>query len=162
MGQRVRGNLKYLAYIVVAIAILYGGDTAAQAKMQTEILDLTFWFRTLLAAMLGVLIWIAKNSEGRLKEVEKDVGALKTTKAERGQTLAAHNGRLLWLENETKQRATQLDTLEKILIKNYHDKNETNEHRGRVEAQLTTISHRLDTLARPHHRQSDDRNDGHG
>jgi exopolyphosphatase/pppGpp-phosphohydrolase len=107
--------------------------------------------------MLGVLIWIAKGTESRLKDVEKEVVVFKAIHAERKSTLTQHNGRLLFLENETKQQATTLQTLKELLLTQYHDKEETERHRARLEGQLHGITQRLDTMSRPHHRHSDDR-----
>jgi hypothetical protein len=100
---------------------------------------------------------MAKNSETRLKEVELKIQSFEKLSVERNSTLIQHNGRLLFVENEIKAQANTVNTLEKLLLTGYHDKEETERHRARVESELNQIKHRLDFMARPHHRAGDDR-----
>lgn len=158
MALSGKTKLRYILYCVLAVAIVYGPMSAAQdgLKVTPVELDFNFWFRAALSALLAILIYIAKGTEGRLKTVETKLHEFDQVSAERKQILTQYNGRFHFLENEVKEQANTLQMLERLILTNYHDKAETEKHRNRVEEQLRAIQSRLDSMARPFHRRQDD------
>jgi hypothetical protein len=157
-------NLRYYVCWCIVVISLFGGDAGAQTSLPDGELNLNFLFRLLLAGLIGVLIWIAKGTDGRLIKMERRIEEFNVISAERQATIEHNIARIMAIEHEQKQQASLISMQRELMLTKYLDKEETERHRARVEEtlarqndMLNTISHRLDFMSRPTHRAEDDR-----
>lgn len=163
----LRSTTINLVYSVLGIIVIFGGSSeAADGIMQVgkPVLDESFIFRAVLAGLLGILIWVAKGQDSRLKDAEKLLGKFSEINVARQGKIETIEKRQDLQEHEQKQLLSLISMQREMLLTKYIDKEETERHHAKVEEKLdkhqdilTHISARLDTMARPQHRVSDDK-----
>lgn len=159
-----KANVRHVVHAAIALIMILGPTASAGVEVPDGgQLDIVFIFRAVLAALLGVLIWIAKGTDVRLHTIERRIGELNDISIRRHTTIEHNIQRIQMLEHEQKQLASLISMQREMLLTKYLDKEETERHRARVEETLarqnevlTTICHRLDTMARPLHRATDE------
>lgn len=163
-------NQRYICYAVIGAIVLFGSEAPAQ-NISVDPQDAGFWYRTIVAALLALLIWIAKGADSRLKDAEKAIGKFSEMAGERGNRLDNLRDRLTLLEHEHKNTISLISAQRELLLTRYHDKEDTEVHRQKLEdalekqqyqlakvtETLQTICHRLDHFVRPSHRSQDDK-----
>ena len=163
---------RYVCYCAIALLVLFSPEVAGQVAEHTRaenIISSTtteefgFWYRTIVAALLGVLVWIARGADVRLRTVEKEIGEFHKLAVERGAKLDMTSRRLELLDHEHKNTISLILAQRELLLTKYHDKEDTDRHRDKIERLLDDntkalqhISQRLDHMVRPTHRASDD------
>lgn len=160
---------RYLCYMGIALLVLFSPEVSGQVTTTKDIMDSTttqefgFWYRTIVASLLAVLVWIARGADSRLRGVENAIKDFGTLAVERGGRLKDTEDRLRLLEMEHKNTVSLILAQRELLLTKYHDKEDTERHRDKLERaleeqskSLAHISARLDLFARPHHRGSDD------
>lgn len=161
-------NRRYLCYAILAGVVLFAPEATAQQGAQVS-QDPDFWYRTIVAGLLSILIWIARGADTRLRNAEKQIISFQNLAVERGSALNNTTRRLELLEHEHKNTVSLVLGQRELLLTKYHDKEDTDRHRQKIEdtldeqqrqlakhfETLQAIVHRLDNIARPAHRSTD-------
>lgn len=158
-----RVNIRLWVQSAVAFIIIFAPTAQAEGGVVPEgEINLVFLLRFVLAALMGVLIWIAKGTDTRLRSIERRIAELNDVSIRRHTTIEHNTNRIMAIEHEQKQQASLISMQRELLLTKYLDKEETERHRTRVEETLAkqaetlvSICHRLDNMARPAHRAGD-------
>lgn len=119
---------------VAAAGVLFADVAVAQAaQAQVQQLDLGFILRTLLGVLIAIIAYYTRGVEKRVE----------------------------LLEHELKQVNSSIGMIREQIYRDYESKAETLRRWEHLEASLQAIRSRLDYMARPQHRRTDDE-DGEG
>ena len=159
-----RSTGRSVIYVAMTFVLLFGPQASADSGVLPEgPIDTAFLFRLLLSGLLGILIWLARGTDSRLKEVEKHAHEITTLAQTRGDRLNLVEKNIELINHEQKQQMTLISMQRELLLTKYHDKEETERHRVKIEDALTAhgntltaICTRLDHFVRPTHRSEDD------
>lgn len=147
----------YLAFVLV---IFLWGQAEAQGLERPDAFGVTpsEAFRYVFSGLMAVLIWIARGTDARIKNLEakhekQAVGALN-----RESRLAQAEKQIISLDNDHKNTLSIVMMQRELLLTKYHDKEDTEKHREKIENLLdrhhdllTKICTRLDDLSRTDH-----------
>lgn len=166
MAAVIRANAARITYFLVGALLIWGEPThaAADTAFSTPLVDDAFIFKSVLSGLLGILIWVARGQNDRLKEAEKLLNAfsqINATRTEKIMTIERQieqiDKQITLLEHEHKQTLSIIAMERELRITNYQTKEDTEKHRLHVEEALKAICHRLDHFVRPAHRVTDDK-----
>jgi hypothetical protein len=158
MARRTAHYIRYTAYMILAIGITWGDVIIAQSIPPhiPDSLDISFWFRALLSGLLGILIWLAKNQDSRIKTLELAHAEFNQLKVERG-----HRINVLEREHtEAKARVellnSQLSLQRELLLTQYARKEDMEAFQRHIDTRFDSMLQQLTNVLRPHNQRVGD------
>lgn len=168
MSLRTRIEIRYAVYLMLTLLILFSPALAGLPPTRTTLnipsdFDASNLFRLAVAALVGVLIWISRRADIRLSRAEDRIAVFNEISAVRGEKIELIEGQIKLLIHEQAQLESVIGMLRETLLTKYDERTHTERHRLAVEEKLQkqgdtliAICHRLDFMARPLHRATDD------